>query len=163
MERILLARGDGYAADTSFDNYEILAEPLPHREQRVFGRKDNGSGGTCYGSHWLALAKHRDGGSRGGYAVLVRHGGGTQVIAFPGIYDRGTTIQAMIALPPIALYGILYSHFEAATTADRRAREDVRAEWANAFVDGRIRKSRVKAGRRTVSIDPPINLPAIAA
>ena len=84
MTTILLARGNGYAGDTTFDDYEVLAEPLPRREDRVFGRKPDGSGGTDYGSHWMALARRRDA-PRLGYVILVQHGGGRQVVAFPGM------------------------------------------------------------------------------
>ena len=153
MTTILLARGNGYAGDTTFDDYEVLAEPLPRREDRVFGRKPDGSGGTDYGSHWMALARRRDA-PRLGYVILVQHGGGRQVVAFPGIFDGGATVEHMLQMPAAILYGILYSHYYAATEADRRAREAVRQEWAEAFIEGRIRKSRPKQGLRTVTIEP---------
>lgn len=153
MTNILLARGDGYAGDTTFDGFEILAEPLPRREDRVFRRNPDGTGGVDYGSHWLALARRRDA-PRLGFVILVEHGGGRQVVAFPGIFDGGATVDHMVQLPPEVLYGILYSHYYAADTADRLARQAVRQEWAEAFIEGRIRKSRPKHGRRTVTIEP---------
>ena len=84
----------------------------------------------------------------------MQHGGGRQVVAFPGIFDGGATVEHMLQMPAAILYGILYSHYYAATEADRRAREAVRQEWAEAFIEGRIRKSRPKQGRRTVAIEP---------
>lgn len=149
MKSIILAKGSGYADDRTFEPYEIIREPLPKREDRIFhGQRWS----VDYGSHWLALAKEREGGP--GWFILMRHGGGSRVIRIPLIYsDGGAMKAAWLAMDDRTLYATLYAFQDAVTSAADAAQIDEGREWRQAFVDKRIRKSRVKQGRCRVWID----------
>lgn len=98
MNPAFIAKGHGYESGTygrctAFDGYQIIAHPLPGdddkgRESRVFGRQDNGNGGTTYGAYQIRLARRGDSG-RDLY-LLVSHGAGREVWLLPSFYDRGT-------------------------------------------------------------------------
>lgn len=169
MDRVFIAKGDGYASGsltgtdgrcTVFDGFEVIAEPLPTRESRVLGRKDGEPGtGTDYGSHSIKLAvRSFDGdrrykGTRQLY-ILMENGSGREVLAVKTIYDRGETERALLAMPEAALYGALYIMWDMASDAARQRASETRTEWAQAYVDGRIRKQR-KGGRITVHVETP--------
>jgi hypothetical protein len=153
MESMIVARGNGYAGDTSFDGFTVLAEPLPTRESRVF-KGENGRPGVTYASHSLKLAKREGRFSERGLFILLEHGGGRAVISFSPCYDNGAALAALLALPEAILYSILYGIAKGVEQADLVARSETAQVWSQAFCDGRIRKSRAKQGRRTVTIDP---------
>lgn len=179
MDRVFITKGHGYETGsrgrrTAFDGYEVIAEPLPTRESRILGRKDGQPGtGTDYSSHSIKLAVRPDetaykGGRR--LYILMEHGGGREVLAVKQMYDRGETERALLALPEAALYGALYTVYEMASTAARAAAAETRQQWAEAFIDGRLRKRR-KGGRVSVSVETPferdlrlgkVNPPAVA-
>lgn len=151
--------GSGYAPCTAFAGFTIIREPLPTRELRVLGRKPDGRGGVDYGSHSIKLAVA--GGSNDLY-LLMENGCGREVMALKTMYDGGVAREALLALPDVALYGVLYMMWDQASTAARIAAADKQSEWANAFAENRIRKSRVKEGRRRIFIEPAQPQPATA-
>lgn len=153
MESMIVARGRGYQDDTTFDGFDVIAEPLAIRETRVFPGRDGP--GVTYESHSVKLAKRADGYRSRDLFILLEHGGGRRVVRFVPCYDHGATEAALCALPEAVLYSILYAVATGVEQADRVARAEVRDEWAQAYCDGRIRKSRPKQGRRTVTIEPP--------
>lgn len=148
-----IRKGSGYADDTLFDDYDIIAEPLPRREDRVFVDKDGR--GVTYAAFSIRLGRYKYAGDRGGYAIMVGHGGGAEVLNLTTIFDGGDTINQVLTLPERALYGLLWAIWETARRAEIAARVDTEAEWRAAFVHNRIRKSRVtRAGTRKVWIEP---------
>lgn len=166
MQAIIIARGNGYPGDTTFDGYEVLAEPLPKRESRVFNRQANGNGGTCYGAYSIKLAarqreaweKDREPHKRDLF-ILMQHGAGREVMHLRSFYDGGAFAAALLAMPEPVQYAALYTLYAMADEADRNARAETRAEWSQAFCDGRIRKSRPKQGKRYVTIEPRAAVP----
>jgi hypothetical protein len=154
MENALIAKGHGYESGsygrcTAFDGYTVLAEPLPGydaagRDSRVFGRKENGYGGTCYGAYTIKLAK-RDSG-RDLY-LLVQHGGGREVWRVPAFYDRGALESHILAMPERVQFALLMTLYEAGRNAHAQAASETRQTWAQAFVDGRIKKHRATKSR----------------
>lgn len=149
--------GRGYLPAALFEGLEIIADPCPTRESRSWPRKD-GSAGVTYGSHSMRLAA----GQFGGLFILVEHGGGFERLALRAEMFNGEFADALRAMPERLQYAALYTLWDAASEASREAAAAVRAEWAQAFCDGRIRKSRAKAGKRTVSIEP-VALHGVAA
>ena len=155
---IFVGRGNGYEGDSCFDGFTILAAPLPgysaaEREARIFRRPN---GGTDYGAHVIALATPENRSTHeGGRALylLVSHGGGREVLALPSFYDGGAYERALIALPERVQFAALYVLYRTAKEADTVARIETRAEWSQAFVDKRIKKSRPKQGRVSVTIE----------
>lgn len=150
MEKALIALGHGYETGsrgrcTAFDGFTILAAPLDgqdhaSREARVFGRKENGNGGVCYGAYTLKLARRDD--SSKDLCLLVEHGGGREVWLVPSFYDGGATIEAILAMPERAQFGLLMTMYKLARNARSEAQSETRTEWAQAYVDKRIKKRR---------------------
>jgi hypothetical protein len=162
MNRVFIARGTRYADDKTFDGFDVIAEPCADRESRIFGADADGRGGTDYRSHSYKLATrgaHSYKGNRSLF-LLVEHGGGREVLAVPSFYDGGAWVSALLAMPERLQYGTLATLYQIARHAHDTATDTTREEWAQAFVDGRIRKSRAKQGRRTVFIEPRTAAPA---
>lgn len=145
-----ICKGHGYENHstqgrcTAFDGYEVLAAPLDGydnaaRESRVFGKQENGNGGTCYGAYTLKLAKGEYGRDR---YLLVQHGGGREVWKLPAFYDGGMTESELLALPERAQFGVLMMFYKLARNALDQGRAETRREWAQAYVDKRIKKHR---------------------
>ena len=138
----------------SFDGYEILAHPLPSRDDRVFhrGESDTSRVSITYESHYVRIARPTGIGSKGRLAILMHHGGGRHVLEF---YESALPIAtAILALPEREQYALAYTIFEQADECSDGARAAEAKRWADAFVDGRIRKRR-SCGRRYVHIETP--------
>ena len=126
----------------NFDEYEILAHPLPDREDRVFypARPDGFSVGVTYASHDVMIARPTGVGKRGRLAILMHHGGGRHVLKF---YESTLPIgSALLALPEREQYALAYTIFEQADECSAGSRANEARRWAEAYVDGRIRKRR---------------------
>lgn len=159
----LVASGSGYADDRSFDPFTVVAFPLPTRESRILGRDENGHNGTCYGSHEIKLAvrtpvEGQPSFSRGRescFYILVRHGGGSRVVEVQGTYgDKGAMIEALKALPELALYSLLHGIYSAVDQSIYATARDTARKWMQAAIDKRIKIGRVKQGSRRVEIIP---------
>jgi len=138
----------------SFDGYEVLAHPLPNRDDRVFHRGDSDTSGVSvtYASHDVRIARPTGIGSKGRLAILMHHGGGRNVLEFS---ESALPIAtALLALPEREQYALAYAIFEQANECADGARAAEAKRWADAFVDGRIRKRR-SGGRRYVHIETP--------
>lgn len=138
----------------SFDGYEILAHPLPSRDDRVFHRGDADTSGVSvtYASHDVQIARPTGIGSKGRLAILMHHGGGRNVLEF---YESALPIAtALLALPEREQYALAYAIFKQADECADGARAAESTRWAAAFIDGRIRKRR-SGGRRYVHIETP--------
>lgn len=171
MQTVIIARGHGYETVnppyvnercTAFDGFEVIANPLggfsaADRERRILGRVDGKPGTGCdYSSHSIQLAVRENGGTyKGGrnLFILMQHGGGRVVYAIKQMYDGGATERALLALPEVELYGMLYTMAEMAEDAHSQGCRETQHKWAQAFYDGRIRKRRAKGGRQTVEIE----------
>ncbi|USN15866.1 hypothetical protein PAPPERLAPAPP_01240 [Brevundimonas phage vB_BpoS-Papperlapapp] len=161
LKSAIIARGSGYADDTTFEPFEVLRHPLPEREMRILG-SDNGKPGTgvCYRAYDVKLAVRRTGESerrrdrKSTFYILMHHGAGTRVVEVSGAYDNGEMLEAIKAMPEVALFGLLYSIYSAVDETGRHAAETTRTEWARAAAEKRIKVGRVKQGRRHVEIIP---------
>lgn len=161
LKSAIIARGSGYADDTSFEPFEVIRHPLPEREMRILG-SDNGKPGTgvCYRAYNVKLAVRRVGeGERrrdrkSTFYILMQHGAGTRVVEVSGAYDNGEMLEAIKAMPDVALFGLLYSIYSAVDESARYAAETTRTEWARAAIDKRIKVHRAKQGARRVEILP---------
>lgn len=126
----------------TFDAYEILAHPLPKREDRSFYPKDDDDlhVGVTYASHDVMIARPTGIGSRGRLAILMHHGGGRHVLDF---YEGLLPIaSALLKLPEREQYALAYTIFEQADECAAGARGAEAQRWAGAYVDGRIRTRR---------------------
>jgi len=138
----------------SFDGYDVLAHPLPSRHDRVFHRGEANVSRVpvTYASHEVRIARPLGIGSEGRLAILMHHGGGRHVLEF---YEGALPIAAaLLALPEREQYALAYTLFEQADECACRARTAEAKRWADAFVDGRIRRRR-SAGKRYVHIETP--------
>lgn len=161
MERGLIRSGNGYEGCAAFDGFEVIAEPLPTRESRVIlyttpsGRED----GCDYSSHSVKLAVLADpifgGLHKGGRRlfVLLEHGGGRRVVSIGQFYDGGALERMILALPEREQYALLHTLSGVAEDSDRRGRKETSQTWAEAFVHGRVRKSRAKRGSVEVTVE----------
>lgn len=125
----------------NFDRFEILAHPLPYREDRVFyPAEPDGFGAVTYAAHDVMIARPTGVGSKGRLAILMHHGGGRHVLEF---YESTLPIaSALLALPEREQYALAYTIFEQADECSAGARSAEAQRWAEAYVDGRIRKRR---------------------
>lgn len=152
MNSGFIARGTGYADDKTQEGYTVLREPLPEREQRVFGREGHR---VCYRAYSLKLATDGEH-NRAGLFILIAHGGGTEVLAMKSTYDAGEWRAALLAMPDEILYRLLWSIYATADEARTRGTKETSAKYAQAFVDGRLKKSRrTRAGTCKVFIEDP--------
>lgn len=149
MKEIFAATGSGYADDRTFDDYTVIAEPLPTREDRIFRGEH---GGTDYGSHSIKLAHPKDFPTHGLY-ILMSHGAGTRVLKIRQFFDQGALKSFILAMPEREQYALLYTLFYQAEEAANIAASATRSEWVRAFLEKRIRKSRPKQGRVRVTIE----------
>lgn len=163
-DMVFVRSGHGYETGSygrcmAFDGFEIVANPLggddnAARESRVFGRDANGHGGVTYAAYDLRLAK--DGVSRDLY-LLVSHGAGREVWRIPAFYDGGALRDHILTMPERVQYALLKTMYALASAARRQAQAETRREWAQAFVDKRIKKHRATKSRGPrVEILPPV-------
>lgn len=125
----------------NFDRFEILAHPLPKRDDRVFyPAEPDGFGAVTYASHDVMIARPTGIGSKGRLAILMHHGGGRHVLEF---YESTLPIASgLLALPEREQYALAYTIFEQADECSSGMRAAEAKRWAEAYVDGRIRKRR---------------------
>ena len=138
----------------SFDGYDVLAHPLPNRDDRVFhrGESETSRVPVTYASHDVRIARPTGIGGKGRLAILMHHGGGRHVLEF---YESALPIaEALLALPEREQYALAYTLLEQADECASGARAAEADRWAHAYVDGRIRKRR-SGGRRYVHIETP--------
>ncbi|PJG47227.1 hypothetical protein CAF53_02455 [Sphingobium sp. LB126] len=138
----------------SFEGYDVLAHPLPDRDDRVFHRDETDAYrvSVTYASHEIRIARPTAIGSGGRLAILMHHGGGRYILEF---YESALPIgAALLTLPEREQYALAYAMFKQADECAAGARADEAQLWATAFVDGRIRKRR-RNGMRRVFIESP--------
>lgn len=107
-----------------------------------------GSGGVDYHSHHFRVVGYRHGAD----ALLVRHGGGDEVIELCRL-DR---VPELLALLPDSDARFLFLHtlYSAHSEAASAARESEAHRWRAAIADGRARKRRYpKRGTTKVWIE----------
>lgn len=151
---VFIRSGHGYETGeygrcTAFDGYEIVAEPLPGydkygRESRVFNRQPNGYGGICYGAYTIKLGKRE---FSTDLFLLVAHGGGREVWRLPTFYDGGAMREHLLSLPERLQFAFLFTLYKMGSEARSQAQTETRQTWAQAFVDGRIKKHRANKHR----------------
>lgn len=138
----------------NFDGFEVLAHPLAHRDDRVFHRGESESScvSVTYASHDVQIARPMGIGNKGRIAILMHSGLGRRVLEF---YESALPIAtALLALPEREQYALAYTLFKQADECAGGACALEAKRWADAFVDGRIRKRR-SGGRRYVHIETP--------
>lgn len=126
----------------TFEGYDVLAHPLPRRDDRVFHRGDTNATrvSVTYASHEIRIARPTGIGGGSRLAILMHHGGGRYILEF---YESALpTAAALLALPEREQYALAYTLFKQADECAAGARADEATRWAQAFVDGRIRKRR---------------------
>lgn len=153
-DAVFIRSGHGYETGsmgrcTAFDGYTVLVNPLggrdaAARDSRVFGRKENGNGGVTYAAYDLSLAT--DGMSRDLF-LLVSHGGGREVWRIPAFCDGGALREHLLSMPERLQFAMLKTLYGLASAARTQAQNETRRTWAQAFADGRIRKTRASKHR----------------
>ena len=126
----------------TFDGYDIIAHPLPARDDRVYypTEPDGCSAGVTYASHNVMIARPTGIGKKGRLAILMHHGGGRHVLEF---YEGLLPVaSALLALPEREQYALAYTIFEQADECAMGMRAAEARRWAEAHVDGRLRKRR---------------------
>lgn len=152
--------GSGYEPCTAFDGFTVIANPLggfsnADRERRVFSIKPGGETKVTYGSHAISLAYQTCDGERASrdLFILMENGSGREVLRVRnGI--SGNPLEAMLlALPEALLYSLLYTLWDTANDARNAAETATAIKWRDAFLDGRIRKSRPRGGYFRVTVE----------
>lgn len=126
----------------TFDGYEILAHPLPERDDRAFYPDDEDSlrVGVTYASYDVMIARPTGIGRRGRLAILMHHGGGRYVLEFfEGLLP---VASALLQLTERQQYALAYTLFEQADECAAGSRDAEARQWGSAYADGRIRTRR---------------------
>lgn len=84
----------------------------------------------------------------------MENGSGREVLRVPRFHDRGDLLRSILAMPERIQYGLLKTIWSTASNARDEARKITAQRWADAYLDGRIRKTR-RAGRVSLSIETP--------
>ena len=135
------------------ENYgaEPWREPKPEESDTViFTECGRVLDKTCYRAYWLMLVKCQ----YGGHALLVKHGGGEERI---NLFSAGRyrIPESLSLLDSDARYLLLFQLYRIHTEARRSAEEKARAEMKQAFVEGRLKKRKVKGQNAyKVQIEP---------
>lgn len=142
----------GRTVCTAFDGWDVIATPLggnstADRERRVYKRGDGP--GVTYASHVIALAETDKGQA---LAILMENGSGREVLALGRGPDMDAMRAAFLAMDESTLYAVLYSIWRTASTTRDAAAAKTQTLWAQAHIDGRIRKRR-SAGRIRVHVE----------
>ena len=106
------------------------------------------TGSIDYRSHWFVLVK----GQFGGYALLVKHGGGEERTQLGHSGVRGW-LPALETMTSDQRYLLLHTIHSAASDAESLARKYAAAYWQTAFIEGRM-KRRKKQGMYYVEVLP---------
>src|SRR3546814_1172808 len=143
----------------TFDGYDIIAHPLPARDERVYypTEPDSCRAGVTYASHDVMVARPTGIGKKGRLAILIHHGGGRHVLDF---YEGLLPVaSALLALPEREQHALAYTIFEQADECAAGMRAAAARRRAAPHVDGRI--STPRRGRSTpVYVETPAE-PAI--
>ena len=130
---------------------EPWREPKPEEGDTViFSEHGRVLDNTCYRSHWLMLVKCQ----YGGHALLVKHGGGEERI---NLFSAGRyrVPDSLALLDSDFRYLMLYQLFRIHTEAKRNGEKQARADMTMAFVEGRLKKRKIKGqGAYKVKVEP---------
>lgn len=106
------------------------------------GRCGNGVG-DCHSHHFTVVKPEY-----GGYALLVRHGGGDERI---DLGYRNVLIDVLPSLDDYTRYALLHGIYRTVKTAETFARNSEAHRWQTAAVEKRI-KTRKQRGSTTVRV-----------
>ena len=120
----------------NYDDYEILANPLPNRDNRVW---EAGRNTVTTGAYAMALAKER---VTGKPYILVTHGGGSEALALESSYCSLPVLLELAGDNERALYGILFSMYQMAIQASRAATDSTAMKYRRAFANGTLKKRK---------------------
>lgn len=120
----------------NYDDYEILAKPLPNYDDRIW---EAGRNTVTTGAYNIALAKERVSGKP---CILVTHGGGSEALALESSYCSLPALLELAGANERACYGIMFSMYQMATQARRAATDSTAMEYRRAFADGTLRKRK---------------------
>lgn len=142
-----------------FEAYNIIAHPLPERKDRVLiqthGRDIGvGVGVVDYGSFSLMLGEEK---TFRKPVILVEHGGGKEVydIESPWIVMSPLITLALDKGSEKACYAILFALYESQDTAFSKGYNKAQDDYRTAFVEGRLKKRKVRGQMTTkVWIEP---------
>lgn len=163
MQAVIIARGTGYADDTTFDDYEVVRHPCPERADRASFSYSGWYEPTApvpprstisrvtHASHSVALAQSKRYPKGGESFILLEHGGGRRVIR---VFTSDDWRAAILQLPERMAYEVLRTTAAVAEDADSAAATREGTRWRRAHINGTVRKSRPKAGRVSVTIAP---------
>lgn len=87
----------------------------------------------------------------GNPVIAVKHGGGTERIRLD--YRAHVLTNILSGLDTNSRYTMLYMLYDANRKGAEEAQQKTKAEYSNAFVEGRLKKKR-KGGSTFVHIDP---------
>lgn len=140
-----------------FADYDVISEPLPTRESRVFTSEKSGDGVT-YASHshklagakqWRDCVTRRD--ETNVVTVLTEHGGGREITTLQGCYNFDLQ-SAINDMPERARYSLLQAINAMAAQVKQDARSDAMRDALEAHAEKRIRR-RTARGRTTFKIE----------
>lgn len=162
MQTIFVRTGHGYETGsrgrcTAFDGFDVIANPMGGTDGASREARCGGVFKCDYQSHSIRLAVMSGTNPEARHAdlyILMQHGGGREVLRIPTFYDHGAFREALLAMPEPVQYATLYTIYEVASQGAAQRAGETRREWAEAFLDGRIRRKRSK-GRITVSVETP--------
>lgn len=122
----------------------------------VFDEHGRSCNNVDFKSHWLMLVRQQ----YGGYALLVKHGGGEERIPL-GFAHTMTGLLACDSLTSDQRYVMLYLLFDTHQEATRQAEAKTASAYKVAFVEKRLKKT-MRNHRIYVSIVPRAQVEADA-
>lgn len=106
---------------------------------RVIYREERGQRqGTDCRSHWFCLVRQKF----GGYALLVKHGGGEERVNLGYDYKMAPIAAGMALMDSDARYWLLHQFLD----VHRDAASATESKYRTAFVNGTLKKKVVKGG-----------------
>lgn len=136
---------NAYSWDGKSFSTRPVNPPALHEGDELLFDEPGRCGGLDSHSHHLRLVKQR----YGGFALLVRHGGGDERL--PLGYRGAPIVDVITPLDTNARYWLLLKILSVAQDAARKAAEMTEGTWRKAAAEKRI-KTRKQPGRDAVKV-----------
>ncbi len=134
---------------------EAWREPsIPADAEPVFSECGRVIGNVTYRSHWFRVTREA---YQGAYRLYVKHGAGEESFSLGYSSTAKTTVDALAGMGSDARYLALHLLYRVHTEARYAQRDETAKLYMTAFVEGRLKKRKVRGqGAYRVEIQQPV-------